>query len=132
MTGIQPLLSSDWGTYRPAELSIRLTSPELVTDWTSVFNDLGFKRPDSLMRELQQQSQGISLQNIAVKTQEGDRVANLAAGEKNVFGHIAHERYMRKGQKEVTIEALPRQGVYIDFRIYPPEIQVDPRGGLPK
>ncbi|MNJ69502.1 hypothetical protein D3C77_658590 [compost metagenome] len=59
-------------------------------------------------------------------------MANIAAGEKNVFGNIAHERYMRKGQKEITLEALPKQGVYIDFRIYPPEIEIDPRGALPK
>ncbi|GGH32997.1 DUF6470 family protein [Paenibacillus segetis] len=132
MSGIQPLLSSDWGKYRPAELTVRLTSPEMITDWTSVFDDLGLKRPDSLMNEIGQQSQGIYLSNIALKAQEGDRVANISSGEKNVFGHIAHERYMRNGQKEVTLEALPRQGVYIDFRIYPPEIQVDPRGVLPK
>lgn len=92
MSGIQPMLSSDWGAYRPAELTVRLTSPEMITDWTSVFDDLGLKRPNSLMREMKQESQGISLQNIVVKVQEGNRVANIAAGEKNVFGNIAHER----------------------------------------
>lgn len=132
MPGIQPLLSSDWGKYRPAELTVRLTSPEMITDWTSVFDDLGLKRPDSLKNEIEQKSQGIYMNNIALKAQEGDRVANISSGEKNVFGHIAHERYMRTGPKEVTLEALPKQGVYIDFRIYPPEIQVDPRGVLPK
>lgn len=132
MPGIQPILSSDWGKYKPAEMTVRLTPPEMMTDWTSVYDDLGLKRPDSLMREQGQRSQSITLQNIATKAQEGDRVANISSGEKNVFGNIAHERYMRNGQKELTIEALPRQGVYIDFRIYPPEIQVDPRGVLPK
>lgn len=132
MPAIQPILSSDWGKYRPAELTVRLTSPELITDWTSVFDDLELKRPDSLMREVKSQAQGIWIQNIVQKAQEGDRMANIAAGEKNVFGNIAHERYMRKGQKEITVEALPKQGVYIDFRIYPPEIEIDPRGALPK
>ena len=132
MPGIQPMLSSDWGKYKPAEMTVRLTPPEMTTDWTSVYDDLGLKRPHSLMREQEQRSQSITLQNIATKAQEGDRVANISSGEKNVFGNIAHERYMRNGQKELTIEALPRQGVYIDFRIYPPEIQVDPRGVLPK
>ncbi|MNW45371.1 hypothetical protein D3C74_226340 [compost metagenome] len=132
MTGIQPMLSGDWGKYRPAELSVRLTSPEMTTDWTNVFDDLGLKRPHSLMREVEGQIQASTLQDIATKSREGDRIANIASGEKNVFGHIAHERYMRKGQKEITIEALPRQGVIIDFRIYPPEIQVDPRGALPR
>lgn len=132
MPAIQPILSSDWGKFRPAELTVRLKSPELITDWTSVFDDLELRRPDSLMREVKSQAQGVWIQNIVQKAQEGDRMANIAAGEKNVFGNIAHERYMRKGQKEITVEALPKQGVYIDFRIYPPEIEIDPRGVLPK
>ncbi|AKG36569.1 DUF6470 family protein [Paenibacillus durus] len=124
--------SSTWGKYIPAELTIRLRPAELFTDWTSVFNDLDLKRPQSLMRDLEQEAYSQSLENIAIKAQEGDRMANLAAGEKNVFGAIAFTRYMRSGQKEITVEALPRQGVYIDFRIYPPEIHVDPRGALPR
>ncbi|MNO90897.1 hypothetical protein D3C76_824300 [compost metagenome] len=132
VAGIGPILSSDWGSYRPAELTVRLTSPELETDWTSVFDDLELKRPHSLMRENVGKLQTEILQSIASKALEGDRIANIASGEKNVFGNIAHERYMRKGQKEVVMEALPRQGVVIDFRIYPPEIHVDPRGALPR
>ncbi|MNP42785.1 hypothetical protein D3C76_1365720 [compost metagenome] len=132
MAGIGPILSNDWGSYRPAEITVRLTSPELETDWTSVFDDLGLKRPQSLMRENVGRLQSEILQSIASKALEGDRIANIASGEKNVFGNIAHERYMRKGQKEVVVEALPRQGVVIDFRIYPPEIHVDPRGALPR
>ncbi|WP_055106059.1 DUF6470 family protein [Paenibacillus ihumii] len=133
MYGIQPpVLSGDWGQYRPAELTVRLTPPEMITDWSSVFDDLELKRPHSLMREIEGKIQGELLQNIATKAQEGDRVANISAGEKNVFGKIAHQRYMQNGQKEVTIAALPTQGVYIDFRIYPPEINVEARGALPR
>lgn len=132
MTGIGSTLPNDWGRYKPAEITVRLTSPQLETDWTSVFDDLGLKRPHSLMREVESKHKMEGLQSIGTKALEGDRIANIASGEKNVFGNIAHERYMRKGQKEVTLEALPRQGVVIDFRIYPPEIQVDPRGALPR
>ncbi|WP_068778962.1 DUF6470 family protein [Paenibacillus sp. GM2] len=132
MPGIQPILSSDWGSYRPSEITVHLKSPEMSTDWANVFDDLGLKRPQSLMREMVNGAQVEVLQNISLKAQEGDRVANVSSREGNVFGHIAHERYMRKGQKEVIVEALPRQGVVIDFRIYPPEIQVDPRGVLPR
>ncbi|MBY9077609.1 hypothetical protein KIH86_27730 [Paenibacillus sp. HN-1] len=128
-TGID---SSTWGKYIPAELTVRLRPAELTTDWTSVYNDLDLKRPQSLMKDLEQEARSQGLENIAIKAQEGDRMANLAAGEKNVFGAIAHSRYMRSGQKEVTVEALPSQGVYIDFRIYPPEIHVDPKGVLPR
>ncbi|WP_334072157.1 DUF6470 family protein [Paenibacillus sp. A14] len=132
MPGIQPMLSSDWGTYRPAELTIRMKSADMNTDWTSVFNDLELKRPMTLGKDLEQQARTQTIQNIAIKAQEGDRMMNIAAGEKNVFGRIAHDRYMRNGQKEVTVEAIPHQGVVIDFRIYPPEISVDPRGAIPK
>lgn len=132
MPGIQPMLSSDWGAYRPAELNIRMKSAEMDTDWTSVFNDLELKRPMTLGKELEQQARTQAIQNVAIKAQEGDRMMNIAAGEKNVFGRIAHDRYMRNGQKEVTVEAIPHQGVVIDFRIYPPEISIDPRGVLPR
>ncbi|MNJ74180.1 hypothetical protein D3C77_710720 [compost metagenome] len=55
-----------------------------------------------------------------------------AIKEKNIFGQIAHDRYMREGAKEITIDVIPKQGVHIDFRIYPPEIHVEARGVLPK
>lgn len=132
MPGIQPMLSNDWGAYRPAELNIRMKSAEMDTDWTSVFNDLELKRPMTLAKEIEQQARSKAIENVAIKAQEGDRMMNIAAGEKNVFGRIAHDRYMRNGQKEVTVEAIPHQGVIIDFRIYPPEISIDPRGALPK
>lgn len=132
MPGIQSMLSSDWGSYRPAEITVRLQQPELHTDWTSVFNDRELKRPITVAKELAQQDMAKAVQNVAIRAQEGDRMMNISAGEKNVFGRIAHDRYMRNGQKEITIEAIPHQGVVIDFRIYPPEITVDARGVLPK
>ncbi|WP_340005391.1 DUF6470 family protein [Paenibacillus sp. FSL K6-0276] len=130
--GISGIDSGSWGKYIPAELTVQLHPAELVTDWTSVFDDLDLKRPQSLMRDLENQNRSIAIENVAIKAQEGDRIANISSGEKNVFGAIAHDRYMRKGQKEITLEALPRQGVYIDFRIQAPEIQVDARGALPR
>lgn len=132
MPGIQPVLPADWGAYRPAELTIRMKPAEIETDWTGVFNDMELKRPITVAKELGQAAVAKAIENVAIKAQEGDRMMNIAAGEKNVFGRIAHDRYMRNGQKEITVEAIPHQGVLIDFRIYPPEIAVDPRGALPK
>lgn len=132
MAGIQPILPQDWGDYRSAEIKVRLRSAEMETDWTSVFDDRGLKRPITLAKELKQEAVFKAVENVAIKAQEGDRMMNIAAGEKNVFGRIAHERYMRNGQKEITVDAIPHQGVIIDFRIYPPEIEVDPKGALPK
>lgn len=132
MTSIQPVFLADWGTYRPAEITIRMKSAEMETDWTSVFYDMELKRPITVAKELGQAAMAKAIEDVAIKAQEGDRMMNIAASEKNVFGKIAHDRYMRNGQKEITVEAIPHQGVLIDFRIYPPEITVDPRGALPK
>lgn len=132
MTSIQSMLPRDWGIYRSPEITISMKSAQMDTDWTSVYNDLELKRPETLGKELEQQAKAKAIQNVAIKAQEGDRMMNIAAGEKNVFGRIAHDRYMSNGQKEITVEAIPHQGVVIDFRIYPPEISVDPRGVLPK
>jgi len=132
MSGIQPIFPSDWGTYRPAEINIRLRQPEMETDWSSVYYDLELKDHITVAKELAQEARAKAIENVAIKAQEGDRMMNIAAGEKNVFGRIAHDRYMRNGQKEITIDMVPHQGVVIDFRIYSPEILVDPRGALPK
>ncbi|MCH1640511.1 DUF6470 family protein [Paenibacillus timonensis] len=132
MRAIGSDLPMDWGKYRPAELTIRLTPPLMETDWTGVYDDLGLKRPSSLLKELNQKSQRVVMENISLRAKEGDRIARIQSGEENVFGQIAFERYMRNGQKELTVDALPKHGVVIDFRIYPPEIQVNPRGALPK
>lgn len=132
MPSIQPVFPADWGIYRPAEITIRMKSAEMETDWTSVFYDMELKRPITVAKELGQAAMEKAIEDVAIKAQEGDRMMNIAAGEKNVFGKIAHDRYMRNGQKEITVEAIPHQGVLIDFRIYPPEITVDPRGALPK
>ncbi|MFR9710718.1 DUF6470 family protein [Paenibacillus sp. MB22_1] len=132
MPSIQPVFPADWGIYRPAEITIRMKSAEMETDWTSVFYDMELKRPITVAKELGQAAMEKAIEDVAIKAQEGDRMMNIAVGEKNVFGKIAHDRYMRNGQKEITVETIPHQGVLIDFRIYPPEITVDPRGALPK
>ncbi|WP_223065960.1 DUF6470 family protein [Paenibacillus caui] len=124
--------SGSWGQYIPAELTIKTESAELETDMSGVYDDMDLKRPYSLMKEFNQKTQAELLELIAAKAREGDRMANIASGEKNVFGAIAHERYMRSGQKELNVGLVPHQGVIIDFRIHPPEINFEVRGGLPK
>ncbi|MCG7384094.1 DUF6470 family protein [Paenibacillus sp. ACRRY] len=124
--------SSSWGAYIPAEITISRRDAEMSVDWTEVFNDMDLKRPGALMKDLKQRTEIQFIQNLATKSQEGDRIANIASGEKNVFGNIAHARYMRNGQKEINVELVPKQGVHIDFRIFPPEIHIEARGVLPR
>lgn len=129
MVGITP--ASSGPLYIPAELTIRTQAADLQTDMTEVYEDLGLKRPSTFRQEDTAETRQILLENIALKAQEGDRMLNPKARKGNVFGDAAHQRYMRTGPKEVTIEALPRQGVYIDFRIHPPEIHIEAKGALP-
>ncbi|MEC0370807.1 DUF6470 family protein [Paenibacillus chibensis] len=129
MVGITP--ASSGPLYVPAELTIRTQAADLQTDMTEVYEDLGLKRPSTFRQEDTAETRQILLENIALKAQEGDRMLNPKARKGNVFGDVAHQRYMRTGPKEVTIEALPRHGVYIDFRIHPPEIHIEAKGALP-
>ncbi|MFU1796317.1 DUF6470 family protein [Paenibacillus azoreducens] len=117
--------------YVPAELTIRTQAAELQTDMTEVYEDLGLKRPSTMGQEISGEARQILLQNTALKAQEGDRMLNPKARKGNVFGDIAHQRYMRTGPKEITIEALPKHGVHIDFRIHPPEIHIETKGVTP-
>ncbi|MOA64085.1 hypothetical protein D3C78_1900280 [compost metagenome] len=50
------------------------------------------------------------------------------AKSKTTFGQLAFERYIRRGVKDVQIEALPKFGVNIDVRVYPIEIDVETKG----
>lgn len=117
--------------YVPAELNIRTQAAEIQTDMTEVYEDLGLKRPSTFRQEETAETRQIHLENIVMKAQDGDRMRNPKAREGNVFGDNAHQRYMRTGSKEVTIEALPRHGVYIDVRIHPPEIHIEAKGVVP-
>jgi hypothetical protein len=130
--GIDFSLPGNWGQYRPSDITIRSKQAELTTDWTNVYNDMDLKRPETLRRDTSRQIEATFTESIAVKAQEGDRIGHLASHEKNAFGHIAYERFARHGQKEVNVGLVPTQGVYIDFKIYPPEIHVEARGVLPK
>ncbi|ANS76099.1 hypothetical protein AWM70_17165 [Paenibacillus yonginensis] len=130
--GIDVSLSPNWGQYRPADITIRIKQAELTTDWTNVYNDMDLKRPEKLRKDLSGKTNAEFTQSVAEKAQEGDRIGNLARNEKNAFGHVAFERFTRFGQKETNIALVPSQGVYIDFRSYPPEIHVEARGVLPK
>ncbi|MCM3338732.1 DUF6470 family protein [Paenibacillus sp. MER TA 81-3] len=120
-------IQSNTFRYEPAELHIRNHSAEMDTNWEQVWDELGLKKPLGVAREVREVSQEAALQATVQYAQEGDRLGNIAK-QKTTFGQLAFERYMQKGQKEVRIYALPSQGVSIDVRIFPPEIQVQTKG----
>lgn len=129
---ISASLPSSWGNYIPAELTIKTQPADLETDMSQVYDDMDLKKPYSLMRELSQKNQVEYIKTLEETVSEGNRIGNIAAKEKNVFGHIANERYQRNGQVETNVALVPHQGVIIDFRIHPPEINFNVRGVLPK
>ncbi|WP_052339850.1 DUF6470 family protein [Gorillibacterium massiliense] len=135
MSGIGSLSSAyryaDRG-YQPADMEIRMRQADIQVDMQQVYEDWGLKKPSTFSREMAQEDKAKYMENLAYKVEEGRRLGNIRSGEKNVAGHMAHERYMRNGSKELTIEALPREGPRFDVRIYPPEIQITPKGVLPK
>ncbi|WP_127194041.1 DUF6470 family protein [Paenibacillus anaericanus] len=118
--------------YTPAELNITTRNPEMQADWIPVWEELGLPQPSTVARELVQKRVGQLENDIAEKSREGDRIANISSGEKNVFGKIAMERYMRQGQSTVVLMAIPSRGLHIDVKIYSPEINIEVRGRLLK
>ncbi|CAH0118017.1 hypothetical protein PAE9249_00482 [Paenibacillus sp. CECT 9249] len=115
-------------TYVPAEMHIRTHTAEMEANWTPVWEELGLPRPLTVAHEIKQQAQSEIMNGIAQKARDGDRIANLKTREKNVFGNMAMERYIQKGQREVTLVAAPAFGVNIDVKIIPPEIRIETRG----
>ncbi|MNI19690.1 hypothetical protein D3C73_731350 [compost metagenome] len=128
MNTVTPKIYQTDASYIPAELHISTRNPEMVADWTPIWEELGLPRPLTVSRELVQKRGSELLEGIAQKSRDGDRIANISSGEKNVFGNLALERYIRKGQTEVALVSLPSQGLHIDVTIYPPEIYVEVRG----
>ncbi|WP_019424712.1 DUF6470 family protein [Paenibacillus sp. OSY-SE] len=113
--------------YEPAELHIQNRSAEIDMNWDSVWNELGLQRPSVVAQDISDSARQAAMSATAQYAQEGDSLGNIAK-QKVTFGQIAFQRYMQKGQKEVGIYALPSQGVSIDVRIYPPEIEVQTKG----
>ncbi|MCE5169303.1 DUF6470 family protein [Paenibacillus profundus] len=113
--------------YEPAELHIQNRSAEIDMNWDSVWNELGLLRPSGVAQDISESSRQAAMSATAQYAQEGDSLGNIAK-QKVTFGQIAFQRYMQKGQKEVRIYALPSQGVSIDVRIFPPEIEVQTKG----
>jgi len=114
--------------YEPAQLDIELHNPEMDANWEAVWEELGVLPPSSLAQDLKARAMQQGLDNIATRVQEGDRIGNIAKNKDLSFGDLAFERYIRRGVKEVQLQALPRFGVSIDVRIYPPEITVETKG----
>lgn len=124
---LQQIRQSPIFQYEPAELEIHTRTAEMDADWEAVWEEIGILPSSALTQSLSQEAVRKGWESIQQRAQEGDRVGNIAKGSATP-GQLAFERYLRNGAKEVQLEALPRFGVSIDVRIYPPEIEVKTKG----
>lgn len=108
-----------------ATMEIRTRNPEMEADWESVWQERGFLLQEGQAREIKAIAQERFAKNIQQRVQGGLRVRNLHVEKGNVFGRIAFDNFLADRKKYVEIAAVPKFGVKIDVRIYPPEIKVE-------
>lgn len=106
------------------ELNIARRDPEIRTEWSRVWEDLGLPRPSSIAAELTASSQSHVLEAIVNIVQDGDRIGNIAAHEKDSIANVAWERQFRGNQPRIVLMALPRSGPKFDVTIYQPQIDI--------
>ena len=108
---------------KPAELHIRTRNAEMDADWDGVWQELGMLKLYGQIREITAISKEEGVKAISRQVQDGLMARNIHTNKGNVFGQMAFNKYMAN-KKQVQIAALPRFGVNIDIRVYPPEIEV--------
>lgn len=113
--------------YQPAELTIQRKDPDIQVDWRPVLDSLGLKTPTGFLREREMRTTQQFYENVAQTARDGDRMENIASGEKNVDGKIAHGKYMRSLQVETNVGLMPERGPIFQVSIYPPDIHVEPK-----
>lgn len=108
-----------------ATIEIRTRNPEMETHWDEVWNERGFLLADGQAKEIKAIAQERYAALVQQRVQGGMRARNLHKEQGNVFGRIAFDHFLANRKKYVEIAALPKFGLKIDVRIYPPEITVE-------
>lgn len=108
-----------------ATVEIRTRNPEMDADWDKVWTERGFLKLYEQIREIKAISQRRYAQGVQQEVQGGLRARDLHKEKGNVFGRIAFDKFLASRKRAVEIAALPKFGLEIDVRIYPPEITVD-------
>lgn len=112
-------------SYQAATLEIRTRNPEMTVDWDSVREEMGFLKLYGQVKEINSIAKEEVMRGISQRVQSGLRLRNLHMEKGNVFGKIAFNEFLASRNKTIEIAALPKFGVNIDVRIYPPEIKVE-------
>ena len=108
-----------------AVLEIRTRNPDMIPDWDTVWRERGQLKPADQIREIKAIAQERYARNISLRVEAGLRARNLHEEKGNVFGRIAFDKFIASRQKSIELVAVPKFGLRIDIRIYPPEIKVE-------
>lgn len=108
-----------------ATVEIRTRNPEMETNWPAVYQERGFLQVEGQVKEIKAIAQERYAQAVQRRVQGGLRARNLHLEQGNVFGRIAFDNFLASRKKTIEIAALPKLGLKIDVRIYPPEIKVE-------
>lgn len=110
--------------YHPADVEITFHEPEIRVDASKVYHDMGLQSNAARLREYTAKMKEKGLEAIGQIARDGDRVGNIAAGEKQVFRNLAMERFFRENQVEVNVGLVPRHSPEFEVKVRPPNISV--------
>jgi hypothetical protein len=109
----------------PAEIQIRTSNPELKVDFDRVSEEIGYLKLDGQLKEIISIAQREINETIEEEVRAGLRARNIHKNKGNVFGQAAYEKFLNDRKTQIRMDAVPKFGVKIDVRIYPPDIEVD-------
>lgn len=113
--------------YEPAEVSIQTEAAEIKTDMQPVWDTIGLKSVEQWAKDLKAAYQKKYMENLSREVSEGDRLGNIASGEKNVFAHLAMERFFQRNQVETNVGLMPKEKPIFDVQTHPPQIEITPQ-----
>lgn len=111
--------------FRPARVDIENRAADIDIDRWQVWSDISAKSPSEWMRLSTQRSREQFLENIARRAAEGDRIGNLAAHERNVYGDIAFGRFLDESRVEWNVGIVPEHRPSVRVTTYRPVIRVE-------
>lgn len=108
----------------PSETHVQYREPDIQMDWQPVWDEIGLKGVDSLGQKIKSKGKSKTLEIIGQLARDGDRLGNIASGEKNTAGNLAKEKFFRQNRVETSIAAIPSKGPTYEAKTYAPEIDV--------
>jgi len=120
-------INSITSSYRAADMEIMNRSADLHIDLRKVWNSMGLENPLDYMRSKNTRIVQESVEGVAQKARDGDRIARSVQNKvNNVFGDIAHDKFLRIRKVETVLTLMPSARPEITITTYRPEIHIEP------